>query len=379
MNLDRDDDSRLSGYLDGELDPAEREAVEAARAADPALAARLDELEAVRRQLGALSRPLAPRDVAANVLARIDHDPRTRARTILRRRPVLAWSGLAAAAALAILAVRPPDLGGTNPGASTRPRGGRPTARLEAGPGAGGLAAASASAVAAVPAASPAPGVTPGPLALAAEVAAERERDRVRALLDRPGVRRLVVVVDAITPRTLTSVEDALRETPRAEPLQGRLRIGQGIVLDPERPGEAVVYTVVLDDQELGHLRHELAERLNPGQVAEATEPAAPELVTQLADVGSVLVTEGRPAAPPLVEPPALPGGTSLAHDIAPPDATPREVIAAETARGAGPGPVAAAVPPAARPAEPTPPSPSRRVTLVWVTARAPGVRDGGT
>jgi hypothetical protein len=361
MNLE-DDDSLLSGYLDGELDPAQREAVEAALAGDPELAARLADLEALRRQLGGLARPLAPRDVTANVLAHLRRDPRARARTALRRHPRLAWGGLAAAAAaLALLASQPPGfgLGLRRPGAGAIPAGGhRGFAPLTAdaggpGPAPAALPAASASAE-----------------GLAAEFAAERERDRVRALLDRPGVRRLVVVVDEITSQTLTSAEDALAATPRVERLQGRLRIGQGIAPDPDRPGEALVYTVVLDDHELGNLQTQLERRLATAEVGRSAEPAAPELVTQLADVGQILVSEGPPAAPSLVEPPALPG-PAVADRAGSPDLIPNADLAAEAARGPHVE--------AARPAAEAPAERPRRVTLVWITTRPPGGRAGGS
>lgn len=51
MNIPHIPDERLMAYADGELAPAEREAVERALAADPALAARLRQHQALRTQL----------------------------------------------------------------------------------------------------------------------------------------------------------------------------------------------------------------------------------------------------------------------------------------------------------------------------------------
>ncbi|MBX6314748.1 MAG: zf-HC2 domain-containing protein, partial [Isosphaeraceae bacterium] len=48
MTMNLDDESLLSAYLDGELDPARRLAVEAALLSRPQLAARLQDLARVR-------------------------------------------------------------------------------------------------------------------------------------------------------------------------------------------------------------------------------------------------------------------------------------------------------------------------------------------
>lgn len=360
MNLD--DETLLSGYLDGELDPEQRARVESALAASPELTATLAELAAACGQVSGLSRPLAPRDLTANVLARVARDPRARLRRAVRVRPQLAWAGLAAAASLAaLLAVRPPDWGG---GRSA----GEAPSRIHAPRAVGDRPVASRETLATEALAeSKAVHEAPEPVvAVASGKVADREGERVRALLDRPGVQRLVVMVDAITPEALRTVEDALEATPRIEPLQGRLHVGQGIVLDPSRPGEAVVYMVVLDENELTNLQAQLTRRLKPGQVAVSTEPAEPAIVTQLADVGTIQAQEGRMAAPGLFEPPPL-SGTTLAHNPGPPDLTPRERLAAET-----PGPeVRGDDTPTPKPRAPR--SFPRRVTLVWVTARVAG------
>lgn len=356
MNLH--DDSLLSGYLDDELDPAQRAQVETALAADPDLAAMLADLTALRRQVDGLARPRAPRDVTANVMARVAGDPRARLQRLVRRHPRWVGAGLAAAAALVLLAVRPPDLAGMGrrPAVAVSPQGGaRPVAPRS-------VAAAVDTATPPVAEAEnrPAPAALASALA-AAERNAERDRERVRALLDRPGVQRLLVLVDEITPQAIRHVEDALEATPRIEPLQGRLRIGQGITIDPDRPGEAVVYTVVLDDNEVTNLQAQLARRFQPGQIATTVEPADPAVVTQLADAGPLDVREGRAAAPGLFEPPPMP----MAHNPGPPDLPPRETLQAEAKSAARTGE------PARSPDAPA--SFPRRVTLVWITTRSSG------
>src|SRR4051812_32724724 len=67
-----DDESLLSAYLDGELDPAPRFEVETASLTAPRLAEELHELAGVRDVLAGLSRPGTPRDLAVAVCERID-------------------------------------------------------------------------------------------------------------------------------------------------------------------------------------------------------------------------------------------------------------------------------------------------------------------
>ncbi len=77
---------------------------------------------------------------------------------------------------------------------------------------------------------------------------------------------------------------------PRRTPSYGRFTVSQGIIVDPEHPGEATVYAVVMDAQELSALRAKLLEAF-PANVEEA-EPK-PEVVTELAEVGRVSVFPG--------------------------------------------------------------------------------------
>jgi negative regulator of sigma E activity len=98
---------QLTAYLDGELDPAERAAVESALAADPALR---EELEALRRVSGLLRRhgPVdAPPDFVRGVLerARQEPAPRTSWWAWLRRPFGMPLEGLAVAAVAALVVV----------------------------------------------------------------------------------------------------------------------------------------------------------------------------------------------------------------------------------------------------------------------------------
>ena len=65
-----DDDSLLSAYMDGQLDPEQQQSVESALISDPQLAETLRSLTVLREVLGGLSCD-ASVDVAGPVMARI--------------------------------------------------------------------------------------------------------------------------------------------------------------------------------------------------------------------------------------------------------------------------------------------------------------------
>lgn len=68
-------DDRLDRHLDGDLSPAEEEALRQALADDPALAAELSELQALVGDLGSLAGAEAPADFTASVLAAVADEP----------------------------------------------------------------------------------------------------------------------------------------------------------------------------------------------------------------------------------------------------------------------------------------------------------------
>src|SRR4051812_21215633 len=102
-----DDESLLSAYLDGELDPDQRSSIEAALLADPELAEQLRRLAAVRELVAGLPRPAPTVDLAGAIGARIGRRPsredrRERSSTHLRGIAVLAGLGLAATVLIGI-------------------------------------------------------------------------------------------------------------------------------------------------------------------------------------------------------------------------------------------------------------------------------------
>jgi hypothetical protein len=109
----------------------------------------------------------------------------------------------------------------------------------------------------------------------------------------------VTLVLDTLDPERLRKVEGAIDHTPRYDPMRARIRIGQGIEIDPEHPQEAVVYLVVMNDEEHELLRKNLDAALPDAAVAEDVGPPSPAVVTQLADVGQLEITPGIPRLGP--------------------------------------------------------------------------------
>ncbi len=297
MNLD--DESLLSAYLDDELDPARRLGVEAALLTDVQLAERLQQIAAVRTLVARMSRPLAAQDLSVSVVARIETSPRFRLQRTLRspnarrRTRLIGTSVLAASLVLMIASMqeRPAETGAEPPRnqdqlALVTPK---PTP-VETDHQSNADAAVTAregteppSLVSVDVPKSP----VPEPAASNRE---SRDRDLVRSLLDQGKVRRLMIIVDAIKSTELEKVEGALQETGRVDPRRAEIRIAQGIEIDPDRPNEAVVYAVVLADDEYATLRDNL--RRHSLDDLPGAELAPPSIVTQLADVGEIIVRD---------------------------------------------------------------------------------------
>ncbi len=292
-----EDETVLSAYLDGELDPSRRLMVEAALLSSPRLAARLQELSRLRDAIRGLSRPAAPPDLAASVLSRIEEAEALRRsrglarRQTLRRLALLAPFSAAAAALLIMwgqdaLRLREPEL-------PPRP-GGEPSHSVVPAP-----------AVAVHEA--PAPDAVPTPVAPAevsvsllgepdpeAEKLARDEQGRFQEMLGRFDVQRFLLVVDRVDDASLRRVEEAIGLTHRTHPRHAEFRVAQGLALDPEHPGEAVIFAVVLDDTELRRFRRNMEDQFPGSGLAEA-EPVAPALIAQLSEAGPFRFGEGQP------------------------------------------------------------------------------------
>jgi hypothetical protein len=127
-----------------------------------------------------------------------------------------------------------------------------------------------------------------------AELKREHDQRRIRDLLDSPTVRTLFLVTDVQGQDAPRQVGDMLERTPRRHPNFGRMTLSQGIIIDPAHPGDAVVFAVVLDDREIEQLHTQLANQF-PEHVTESNP--APDLLTQLGEVGQVTFLPGRQVA----------------------------------------------------------------------------------
>jgi hypothetical protein len=300
MNFD--EETFLTAYLDGELTSGPRERVESSLASDPQLADDLRALAAVRDLVAGLSRPAAPCDLSASVVARIRRRPGVIAfrSNPFGRVPAGAWSwagrtAAALATAAAVVAAVTLGLGRTAPEPLKVAQAPRPLLPLLP-PGADELpssyfVADDANLVPAVD------DLAPG--------RDERERAeealRLRQLLDSPNLHKVIVVTDVLGGGADRKVGEILGQTPRRSAAYGRITVTQGIVVDPEHPGRATVFAVVMDDRELDEFRGLLSRAFKD---VRETEPR-PGVVTQLADVGEMAVLPGTLVADLVDAPPA--------------------------------------------------------------------------
>lgn len=299
-----DDESLLSAYLDGELDPAGRLDVVSASLTDPRLAEELHELSGVRDLLAGLSRPGTPRDLALAVCARIDG---RRAPWTSRR----AFAPAVAAAAAVLIAVSFGWLWlGSRKGQETAPpvvaaQGPEPAPGSPQQPPIVAENAETDQSRAAEAPERTAP--------VAVRVAArdddpeaktrEDAQAHTRKLLDSPNLRRVYIVTDVIGGDAAGRLDALLRQTPRHEPRYARITVCHEIVIDPKHPDDATVFALVLNDRELRQFQAHLKETF-PQTVEESF--AEPSVVTQLADIGQVAVLSGI-AAPEVTIPPGIP------------------------------------------------------------------------
>lgn len=298
--MNPDDQTFLTAYLDGALNPEQRLQVESSLSTDPGLADELRDLAAVRDLVAALPRPPAGVDLSASVLASI---ARRRAPGRLRRAfepgGLFATRGgraavlLASAAALLVVALatvvsrslQPPE----HPGLVVRRGHEAPPPRVNPAP---------------TPRPEPAPPVLvavptppPDPRTLAPgaeERLRDAQRENVRRLLDSPNLRTVFHVADVQHGKTTRLVSQALSQLPRKYPTFVRLDVAADASLDDTRPGATAVFALVVDDTELQTIRDRLRGEF-PFQFEEAAP--RPERVTLLADVGEESFLKGTAVA----------------------------------------------------------------------------------
>jgi len=291
--MNADDESSLSAYLDGQLDPSERQAVEAAILSDPALADKLRVLCGVSNLVSTLSRTSSP-DVSGQVMRRVADlvlvpRPWSRFRRALPR-SALGLATTAAAAFLMLLISR----------WSAKPSDGRSVAP----PGAPSVTGASRDrskkssqdAATSVAGGAPSsgefrPAPEPSTASIGKQDRPEPLRDSrhhevplARGLLDDPSLRQVFMVTDVIDDPSWEQLTTVLKQSTRHE--YYRITVSQGIVIDPQHPGEATVFALVLEDSQLNAFRARLEKVLSDRVEEHQVEPA---VVAQLADIGQVL------------------------------------------------------------------------------------------
>jgi hypothetical protein len=304
MNVD--DEIFLSAYLDGELNSEQRQRVETAMLSDARLLDHLHALAAVREMVASLPRVSLDRDLSGIVTSTIER----RRAGILRLpgiRPVTTTLGaragyFVAAAAVLVLVV----LNGRE-----RPHGPQPEGPLAVQPVerghedprpvvgdetedpfdindmvAGNLGQSHATTK-----------VAPEILAPAisnSERLQDAEQRHVRDLLDRTDPARVLVVRDSPGSDAPSRVGKLLEQTSLRNARFGRIRISQGIQIDPKHPGAATVFAVVMDESELRDFRVSLASAFRESLVE---AEARPEVVTRLAGLTDVSVVQARAVA----------------------------------------------------------------------------------
>jgi hypothetical protein len=294
MNFE--EETFLTAYLDDELDPDQRLGVDSAMLSDPRLFEDLRDLTVVRDLVSGLARPAPAVDVSGTVVATIRRrrDAGPMARVI--GTTAAAWTSrvaalVSAAAALVVTAsigVQGPAPAA--PGVGVVLKGQhkiRPdlvsSAPVAAADHRRGLADAKT------------PAADSRHLALTPDDNRREEENReIRSLLESPNLRKVFIVTDILGGDAGRQVGDLIEKTPRRSSTYGRFTVSQGIVFDPDHPGEATVFAVVMDDQELGQFRAKLADSFHDS-FREAD--ARPEVVTELAEVGQVSVFHGTPVA----------------------------------------------------------------------------------
>jgi hypothetical protein len=297
----RDDDSRLSAYIDDQLDSDQRQRLESDLVSNPRLAEELRGLTAVHDLVAGL-----PRDASVNVTPQVMERIRTlaarRARFWVPRRggsrPALVAGAMFASAALVVFAVtlalsltlttRPLDRA-TGPIRARYDAGTKPIAV----PAPSDIASASGTptdlshtVVSAADVTSRHAGarLAEQGSAVVADVARDsRDFEHVRQLLDHPGLRRLFFVRNGPGGKAEQQVARVIQRTTRYGFF--KITVAQGIVIDPRHPGEAAVYAFVVTPRELNSLRDQFKSVLTDTNEEARADPG---IVTQLADIRQV-------------------------------------------------------------------------------------------
>ena len=111
---------------------------------------------------------------------------------------------------------------------------------------------------------------------------AAANREAFAELVDRPGVHRITVTVDAIDDKTRKDVRDLLEGAEKMNPRWAEVSVSQQIAIDPSRPGKAIVYALTLGRADREALAGKLKDRYGPIR----EDQPAPAVAAELARVG---------------------------------------------------------------------------------------------
>jgi anti-sigma factor RsiW len=298
-----DDDSFLSAYMDGQLDPDQHRWVESALVSQPQLAERLRKLSAVRDLVAGLARDQSV-DLTQQVMERIHglraSPGRVRAWPFGRIGRLSAVSLLATAAgvimaiSLAISALV--TIGGPRRAANHGPVRTVAVAKPTAFERGRALAPADARkdhsplshtvrSHAVATSAIVESGSLPdsGAVVESSGSLATHDLKHVLQFLDNPNLRRMFLVRNPQDGKGEQQVASVVERTTRYGYF--KITVSQGIVIDPRRPGEAAVFALIVNPKELDLLRDQLRVAL-PDLVEET--PVDPVIVTRLAGIGRV-------------------------------------------------------------------------------------------
>jgi hypothetical protein len=311
-----EDESLLSAYIDGQLDPDQHQAVELALSSNPQLAEQVRALTNVRDLVGGLSRD-ASVDVSSVVLERIRPKrgrllrmPVTIPRPARGRR-VRHAAGLLVIAASMLIVFKvalnvSPVMPRQNSRSTTDPidktimsqqRAPFSPSPIRLLPDSDSPKSASSS-PSSLKSAGDAPGTVknsdiPGTIATndTNDVADPRDLEHVRMLLDSPPkLQRFFLVRDGGNGAARQHVANLVADNTRFGFYQ--ITIAHGIVIDPRHPEEATVFAVVVSPTDFDKLKKQLNAVL-PDAIEET--PVDPQIVTQLADISQVQVSPALP------------------------------------------------------------------------------------
>jgi hypothetical protein len=105
----------------------------------------------------------------------------------------------------------------------------------------------------------------------------------VRKLLDHPELRHVFLITDRVSGGDPARIAGLIDQSARSDYYS--MTIAQGIVVDPDHPGQATVYAIAIDESELGKFRSRLQAAYGERNVE--VEPKA-EVLAQLSEIGQV-------------------------------------------------------------------------------------------